>query len=521
MLRQGRATIYLSVLLVSPAHSERVQSPRLSEAEKALVDLRSPDRERQRDAVRRLSGQPDEILALLADEIPKVAEESKKDLPRFLNAFTQTFAIASDKARVEALEQIFVPTYDKDRRREYAGEGLERWLEGPEASGAGRLLVLRLDCSAGETSPRIIRTAYVRWAVEVIRDPGFKPGQKVAAAHLLSCFGRDGIEALRATQPESTQLLIEVLRARADDIYPPAVAKILTDLDSEGTLRHLVAEVRGLDLVKRAEALTMLKVLYSTVKAPEDLANLIPEVLQGIQSPCNSTFLPSVRLLGVLGVKAAVPALLGSLRMTCAESARPAVLWALSNIRDPAATAPLIELLNDPSAAEAFRTAVAQTLSHIPDEAAHKASERFLNSWWRQRRTRVWAVTTLVLASGPVASLIQKGSLIGGLRAAYCSLAFLAGGWIYARIINGDSTLVPPFWPFLATSLFSWFAFIGGKDSPARRVRTPNEMATTRGALASAVITFAWGWASLLAGVFGLLLFMIMGLVGLRSHSGP
>lgn len=519
MLRQGRAAIYLSVLLVSPAHSER--PPRLSEAEKALFDLRSINPERQRDAVRRLSGQPDESLDLLAKEIPKVAEESTEDLPRFLNAFTQTFPRASEEGRVEALGQIFSPTYHGDWRHHYNGEGLERWLQGPDASAAGRLLVPRLGCSARETSPRSLHAAYVKWAVEVIRDPGFKPGQKVAAARLLSCFGRDGDEAFRAAQPESTLLLLEVLRSQANDSYPPEVARILTDLDSEGTLRHLTADVRGPNLVKRAEALTMLNVLYSTVKAPADLANLIPEVLQGIQSPCTSTFLPSVRLLGVLGVKAAVPALLGSLRMACAESARPAVLSALGNIRDPAATAPLIELLNDPSGAEAFRTAVAQTLSQIPDEAAHKASERFLNPWWRQRRTRVWAVTALVLASGPVVSLVQKGSLIGGLRAAYCSLAFLAGGWIYARIISGDSTLVPPFWPFLATSLFSWFAFIGGKDSPARRVRTSNEIATPRGALASAAIAFAWGWASLLSGVIGLLLIMIMGLFGLGSRRGP
>jgi hypothetical protein len=98
MRGQARTAICLIALLGPLARAEdpKAGGP-AKELRQAIEGLRSSDPEAQDDAVRRLSSQPDQGLALLVGEIPKVAETSMENLPIFLNAFTQTFARASDK----------------------------------------------------------------------------------------------------------------------------------------------------------------------------------------------------------------------------------------------------------------------------------------------------------------------------------------------------------------------------------------------------------------------------------------
>lgn len=525
-----------------------IKGLRTHKAQIALAGLRSTDPQRQRDAVRLLSSQPDQGLALLAEEIPEVADRSEESLPALVGAFEQTFSSASPEGRMKALGALLSRTHFSASTYRI-GEDFGRWLEEPEASAAGRELVLRLDCSVGRTQVGL--RAFAGWSTQVIRDHEVEPAQRVAAARLLLCLSQEGIEGLRATQPESTRLLVEVLRRHADDREPPEAARVLTDIDPEGSVGLLLGEARGPDSVRRVQALKMLRLLHLHVqyrRPPPALVDLVPELLQEIQSPCTPTFEPSARLLGLLAVREGAPALVLSLRAACAESARTAVLRSLGSIKDPRSTAPLIELLNDfnggeafrtevartlgsigdprstapliallndPNGGAAFRTAVAQALARIPDKDAQKASERFLNPWWVQPSTSARAALTLILMWGPLWTFVRRQSIGGSLRVAYCSLAFVSPG-LFALILPWGVTSLPPLWLFVVLSLCASAMFIGSKEDSARRIRSRDEMATTQGALLAAAMTLALGWVSFLAGGVGVILLTISALQNLR-----
>ena len=81
-----RTAIYLIALLGPIAQDPNPSGP-AKELQQAIEGLRSSDPGAQAAAVRLLSSQPDQGLALLVDAIPKVAEASKKKLPIFLDAF--------------------------------------------------------------------------------------------------------------------------------------------------------------------------------------------------------------------------------------------------------------------------------------------------------------------------------------------------------------------------------------------------------------------------------------------------
>jgi HEAT repeat protein len=523
-----------------------IKGLRTHKAQIALAGLRSTDPQRQRDAVRLLSSQPDQGLALLAEEIPKVADRSEESLPALVGAFEQTFSSASPEGRMKALGALLSRTHFSASTYRI-GQGLVQWLETPQASAVGRELVLRLDQPVGQTW--VGRKASVAWSTQVIRAHESEQAQRVAAARLLLSLFQEGIEGLRATQPESTRLLIEVLRIHADDGEQPAAARVLAEIDPEGSVRLLLGEARGADSVKRVQALKMLRLLYLQRRAsPALVDSLVPELLQEIQSPCTSAFEPSATLLGVLGVREAVPALVLSLRAACAGSARTAVLRSLGSIKDPRSTAPLIELLNDfnggeafrtevartlgsigdprstapliallndPNGGAAFRTAVAQALARIPDKDAQKASERFLNPWWVQPSTSARAALTLILMWGPLWTFVRRQSIGGSLRVAYCSLAFVSPG-LFALILPWGVTSLPPLWLFVVLSLCASAMFIGSKEDSARRIRSRDEMATTQGALLAAAMTLALGWVSFLAGGVGVILLTISALQNLR-----